>query len=101
MDPVEIPEDAVYPRDEEHRYRLYARRGRGRNVELDVLACAGSPQALGLAIITLDQDEAERGRRLVDLGAIGVLDAVEHRWIIQPWHRPEDTVRLRETEVRL
>lgn len=99
--PFEIDEDAVYPRDEAHRYRVYARRGRGRSLELVVLACAGSSAALGVALVTLNEDERERGRRLSDLGAIGVLDAVDRRWIILPWHRPEDITRLRGTEVTL
>jgi hypothetical protein len=80
-----IEEDAIYPRDAEHRYRIYARHGE----EIEVLACAGSPEALGVAIVQLDEDERDRGRRLVDLGAIGVLDAVAGRWLIMPWHRPE------------
>lgn len=83
--PSILAENDVYPRDEEHRYRIYARTGDG----LRVLACAGSPEALGVAIVQLDEDEKERGLRLVDLGAIGVLDAVAGRWIILPWHRNE------------
>lgn len=101
MEPLTIPEDAVYPRDEEHRYRIYARRGRGRTMKLEVLACAGSKEALGVALVTLDEDEREHGRRLVDLGAIGVLDAVDRRWIILPWHRPDEVTRLLGTEVTL
>lgn len=94
-----IEEDAIYPRDEEHRYRIYARRGS----EIEVLACAGSPEALGVALVQLDEDERERDRRLVDLGAIGVLDAVASRWIILPWHRPDIQVRIHpsQPEVRL
>lgn len=95
--PFEIDGDALYPRDEAHRYRIYARRGQD---ELDVLACA-SARSLGLALLTLDEDERERGRRLVDLGAIGVLDAVAGRWIILPWHRPEERTRLRGLEIAL
>lgn len=97
----EIDVDAVYPRDEEYRFRIYARRGRGRTMALDVLACAGSPAALGVALVTLDEDEREHGRRLCDHGAIGVLDAVARRWIVLPWHRPEEAVRLRDLEVTL
>jgi hypothetical protein len=93
--------DVIYPRDEEHRYRIYARRGSGRTVELEVLACAGTPAGLGVALVTLDEDEKEHGRRLVDLGAIGVLDAVDRRWIVMPWHRPEERTRLRNLEVEL
>jgi hypothetical protein len=81
----EIPEEAYAPRDAEHRYRVYARRGR----DLRILAFADSPGGVGVALVQLDEDEREHGRRLVDLGAIGVLDAVEGRWIVLPWHRPE------------
>lgn len=100
-DPYVLDADVIYPRDDEHRYRIYARRGSGRTIELEVLACAGSPEALGLALVTLDEDEKEHGRRLIDLGAIGVLDAVDRRWIVMPWHRPEERTRLRESEVLL
>jgi hypothetical protein len=85
-----IPEDVIYPRDDEHRYRIYARHGD----EIEVLAVAGSPAALGVAVVQLDEDEADRGRRLVDLGAIGVLDAVRGRWLIMPWHRPDVPVTV-------
>jgi hypothetical protein len=81
----EIPLDALYPRDEEHRYRIYARRGD----ELEVLAATGEPGGIGEAIVALDQDERDRGRRLMDLGAFGVLDVIDGRWIVLPWHRPD------------
>jgi hypothetical protein len=79
-----IPSDALYPRDEAHRLRIYARRDK----RLSVVAATDS-EGLGPALLQLDADERERGRRLVDLGAIGVLDAIEARWLIMPWHRPE------------
>jgi hypothetical protein len=82
-----LAENDIYPRDEEHRYRIYARKGR----DLKVLAGAGSPEALGVALVTLHQDQLDLGggKTLGDLGAIGVLDAVAGRWIILPWHRPD------------
>lgn len=79
-----IASDALYPRDEEHRLRVYARRGR----RLRVIA-ATDWDGLGPCLRQLEEDERERGLRLSDLGAIGVLDAVEGRWIIPCWHRPE------------
>lgn len=79
-----IPSSALYPRDEAHRLRIYARRGD----ELRVVA-ATDIDGLGAALLQLDADEREHGQRLIDLGAIGVLDAVEGRWLILPWHRPE------------
>lgn len=84
-----IKEDDLWPRDEEHRYRLYARRGR----RLDVLAAAPTPQGIGLAIVTLHEDELAVGRRLADRGVIGILDVLPDRpgptgdWIIPPWTR--------------
>jgi hypothetical protein len=81
-EPFDVPEEAVYPLPES-RYRIYARRGEER----EILAHAPDPAGLGVALVQLDEDERERGRRLVDLGAIGILDALEHRWLIMPWHR--------------
>lgn len=83
--PYEIDVDDLWPRDEEHRYRIYARRGD----ELEVLAATGCWAGVGQAIGQLEEDERERGRRLMDRGAFGVLDAVEGRWIVLPWHRPD------------
>jgi hypothetical protein len=79
-----IPSTALYPLDEEHRLRIYARVGK----RLRVVA-ATDFEGLGPALRQLDADEAEHGRRLCDLGAIGVLDAVAGRWLIPCWHRPE------------
>jgi hypothetical protein len=95
---MELAIDAIYPRDEEHRYRLYARRGRG---DLQVLACASDAASLGLALVTLDEDEAEHGRHLYDNGAIGVLDVIKRRWIVLPWHRPEEVTRMQGREIDL
>lgn len=91
-----IDQDDVWPVDEEHRYRLYARRG---DRDLDVLAAASSMEAIGLAIKTLHEDERDRGRRLCDLGVIGILDTMPDRdppgptgeWIVPPWQRGGDT----------
>lgn len=81
-----IPSDALYPRDDAHRLRVYGRQGETVNV-----IAATNIDGLGRTLIELDNDQREHGRRLVDLGAIGVLDAVERRWLIMPWHRPEVT----------
>jgi hypothetical protein len=83
----EIDSDDLWPRDEEHRFRLYGRLGD----ELTVLAAASSPGGIGEAIIQIDLDQREihPNRCLGDLGATGVLDAVERRWIVSPWHRPD------------
>lgn len=78
-----LPRDEVWPRTPEFRYRIYARQGD----KLDVLAATPTPQGIGVALKQLDADERERGRRLVDRGAIGVLDAMEGYWLIMPWHK--------------
>lgn len=87
-----IPSDALYPRDEAHRLRIYARRGD----RLTVVA-ATDVDGLGRALQQLDEDARERGERILDLGAIGVLDALAGRWLISPWHRPDGTPNLRPT----
>lgn len=94
----EIPIDTLYPIDEEHRYRIYARRGKD---ELEVLCATPTPGGIGVALVQMDEDARSIGRRLVDQGAIGVLDVIDRRWIVMPWHRPDGVTRLRETEVKL
>ena len=79
-----IDSDDLYPRTEEERFRIYARKG---NQRPRVVATTDA-EGLGSALLQLDADERERGRRLVDLGAIGILDAVERRWLVMPWHKP-------------
>lgn len=68
---------------DDERYRVYAVAGNRR----DVLATAPDPGGVGQALVALNDDEKARGRRLVDLGKIGVYDALEHEWIVMPWHR--------------
>jgi len=95
-----LPSDELYPRDEAHRLRVYARKGK----DLRVLACCGV-DSLGVTLVQLDADERDQGggRSLGDLGAIGVLDAVERRWLVSPWHRPagRTTVDPEKREVQL
>lgn len=77
----EIETDALWPRDDEHRYRLYGRRGE----DLRVLAAAGTPAGVGEAIFQLHRDAKEAGGTLGDDGVTGILDAVEREWIVVPW----------------
>jgi hypothetical protein len=81
--PLTTEHDAVYPRDEQHRYRIYARRGD----RLEVLACTPTPAGIGVTLVQLHNDAKQAGGRLADLGFIGVLDAVEHEWIVLPFGR--------------
>lgn len=84
MTVINTTEDDTWPRTEAFRYRIYARRGD----QLEVLAATGTPGGIGVALVQLDDDERERGRRLIDRGAVGVLDVLDSRWLISPWHRP-------------
>ena len=74
----------VYPRTEEFRYRVYENGPGG----LRCLAAAPA-SGLGLALVTLDADACEAGGRLDGAGTVGVLDAVERRWIVTPFRRSE------------
>ena len=85
-----IDHDDLYPRDEEHRYRLYARRGD----ELEVLATAGEPGGIGEAIVGLHEDEKRAGGRLPDRGAFGILDVIAGEWIVLPWLRPDQAATV-------
>lgn len=85
--PYEIAHDVLYPRDEQHRYRVYAVAGK----EMTVLACCPDPGGIGCALVQINEDEKSRGRRLVDLGKIGVYDAINGEWIVLPWHRGEQS----------
>jgi len=77
-----IPEEAYAPRTEEERYRVYLRAGE----DLSLLATAGTAGGIGQAILTNDEDARAAGYgALYDLGVLGLLDAVERRWIVLPW----------------
>lgn len=69
-------------RTPEERYRVYAVRY-GEQPEL--LATAPTPASVGVAIVQLHEDEREHGRRLADLGRIGVLDGMRSEWVLLPW----------------
>lgn len=100
--------DERYPRDAEHRYRLYVlcdchacggtgkddtlahREGpaprcllcRGEGKVRDVVAAAEDPEGLGLALVTLGREG-----ELEDC-AVGVLDVLGEpgqKWILKPW----------------
>lgn len=82
-----VASDALWPRDEAHRYRLYCRDHDG----LRVLAAAPDAGGLGQAIVTLHADAKAVGRRLNDEGQIGVLDVLggtdgRGDWIILPFN---------------
>lgn len=89
-EPFTMSIDDLWPRDPEHRYRIYAVVGDERTV----LAAASTPQGVGLALVTLHEDEVLIGRRLSDLGRIGVLDTMpggqpglDGDWIVLPYER--------------
>jgi hypothetical protein len=102
-----LDSDAIYPRDDAHRYRLYAldkcgecggrpgvrpipgggvRAGciacRNRGTVPVVRACALTPGGVGLALVTVAEERREAG-----LGPeiMGVLDAVEGKWLTTLW----------------
>ncbi len=65
--------------DPEQRFRIYCRTHEG---ELQLIATCGSPEALGVAIVTLGREHE------FDDCALGVLDVLGEkgeRWIIRPW----------------
>jgi len=92
--------DDLYPRDEQHRFRLYcltdcaACDGTGKNdenrcpycrgegKERHVLAAAPDAEGLGVALVTLGR-EGE-----LEECAVGVLDVLGEpgaKWILKPW----------------
>lgn len=82
--------DHVWPRDEQHRYRVYSVNGN----RMEVLAAAPDPEGFGLALATIHADERAAGTEgLRDLGMIGVLDVLDGgpdapgNWIIVPFTR--------------
>ena len=86
--PLVVDADALYPRDEENRYRIYLRQGE----ELKVIATAGDAEALGVALVTLHRDAAPG--RIYDDGSVGILDCVAREWIVLPWQRRPHVGRL-------
>lgn len=71
--------DEVVPRGEgDHRFRIY----RMRAGELDLLATAADPAAVGVALYHLDQE----GEFITD-DATGVLDTIKEpgHWLVHPY----------------
>lgn len=75
--------DDLYPRDAEHRFRIYGCRGDS----LDVVAVASDLASVGVAIGQIHEDMRSVGGDLGDLGAFGLLDAVAGEWLIKPFPR--------------
>lgn len=69
----------AWTRDEEERYRIV----KLADTELGdfpiTVATAPTPEALGVALVTL----AEEGELQDE--AIGVLDTIARRWLVNPW----------------
>lgn len=84
---VSIPSDVLWPRDRLHRFRIYA----VADGRMDVLAAAPTPGGIGQALVTIHEDQKLVGKRLADLGHIGVLDVCAGgptgEWILLPWPR--------------
>lgn len=83
---LQVDHEALWPRDERHRYRVYARIGK----ELTVLCACPEPGGIGQALVAFHDDQKQVGQRLADLGQIGVLDVIAGDWIVLPWARRED-----------
>jgi hypothetical protein len=64
---------------EEHRYGIYTVRGGDDDPVL--VACADTPAAVGVAIVTLGEDAAEAG---VNAESLGVMDGRTGRWLAHP-----------------
>lgn len=82
--------DQLWPRDAEHRYRIYAKQGD----TLVVLAACPTAGGIGQAIVQLHEDQKAAGRRLCDLGRVGVMDVMPDgkpsptgEWILSMWDR--------------
>lgn len=71
--------DDVYPRDERERYRIYRLDPDGGRT---IVATCGSPEAIGVALVTLAGEGEFDGR------PVGILDGVDERWLVNPWARP-------------
>lgn len=85
MSDFTIDHDDLWPRDEAHRYRLYAVRGDER----EVLAATPTMGGIGLAIGIIHDDCKQAGKRLADLGMVGIYDAINGEWILLPFTRQE------------
>lgn len=86
--PISIEE--LYPRDEENRYRIYAVIGDDRTI----LATAADGPSVGMALVTMHEDQQQINRTLGDLGRIGVLDTMPGghphpagTWVVNPYDR--------------
>lgn len=85
-----IEHDDLWPRDEQHRYRVYGRIGD----DLTVLFACPDPGGIGQGIVQLHADAklCDPPRRLADHGRIGVLDVLggengRGEWIVLPFDR--------------
>lgn len=74
--------------DPEQRFRIYCRTHEG---DLQLVATCGTPEALGVAIVTLGREHQ------FDDCALGVLDTLGEKgdkWIVRPWERSAQNVSV-------
>lgn len=76
-----VPPDGY---DERQRYRIFLVRD---GDPLREVASAGTPTALGLALVTMHEDCLAAGGHLWDDGRIGIQDDLTGEWIVHPWPR--------------
>lgn len=67
--------DELWPREPQFRYRLYLKDAHG----LQVLNAAPEVQGATLALATRIEESD------MPAGIVGLLDATEHRWILNPF----------------
>jgi hypothetical protein len=80
-----LTSDQLYPRDAEHRYRIYEKNQDG---DLRVLAATPTAAGIGVALVQLYEDQGsleEIGEPRHALGPIGILDTIERKWIVHPF----------------
>lgn len=74
--------DDAFPRDEQHRYRIYRLRAGANDRERECIAAEPDPQSLGVKLVELG-----KAGKLADC-AVGILDVLgepDEKWILRPW----------------
>lgn len=88
LDDIGLDWETVAPRIPEERFRIYCRAHDGT---LTLIATCATPEAVGVAIVTLGR-EGE-----FDDCAAGVLDTMGEKgqkWVLRPWERSAQNVSV-------
>jgi len=81
-EPEDLPWEDVAPRDERNRFRIYRVKDGG---EPELVATAATPEAVGVALVTLGREGEFEDHAVGLLDALADPEKATGSWVLTPW----------------